>query len=211
MALGPFQACGAKEHRIPARQYQPRPMRSRIDTSELFARYQGEQKSCAAARAKATRDARAIRDQQITAAKRRAAIKRNALKLSGADRLAKKILLGQISKTLLAAIDSASAKHQQACRKLPQQHRQHSWYEWLQSQARLGDADALAALRARPCANGFKCNTLSGEAKATSLPSPALPPDSITKQDTLIYRCGETTIRDDDSALQLSRNADQKP
>lgn len=208
MALGPFQACGAKGHRTPTRQYQPRPMRSRMDTSELFARYQIEQESCAAGRAKATRDARAIRDQQITAAKRRAAIKRNVLKLSGADRLTKKILLSQINKTLLAAIDSARAQRQQACSELTQQHRQRSWHEWLQSQARFGDADALAALRARPCANGLKGNTLSGEAKATSLPSTTLPPDSITKQGTLIYRSGETTIRDDGSALQLSRNAD---
>jgi hypothetical protein len=207
-ALGPFQACVAKGRQVPpARQYRQRPMRSRMDTSELFARYQAEQKNCAAARAKEIRDAKAIRDQQITAAKRRAAIKRNALKLSGAAPLAKKILFGQISKSLLAAIDSTRAQYRQACHELTQQHRQRSWHEWLQHQARQGDAHALAALRARPSANGLKGNTLGGEAM-TVCPSSAAPqPDSITKQGTVIYRFGETAIRDDGNTLQVSRHA----
>ncbi|WP_417663138.1 TraI/MobA(P) family conjugative relaxase [Pseudomonas sp.] len=207
MALGPFQACGAKETPAPAQQYQQRPMRSRLDTSELFARYQAEQKHCATTRAKAARFTGAIRDQQITAAKRLAALKRNALKLSGADRLAKKIILNQISKTLLAAIENARQQHKQACRELTLRYRQRSWHDWLQEHARQGDANALAALRARVCASGLKGNTLGGEAAAAPSPSTALPPNNITKQGTLIYLIGEAVIRDDGRALQISRHA----
>jgi hypothetical protein len=75
-----------------AKQYQPRPLQNRIDTSKLYARYQQEQSDSARQRSSQWAILRQTRDQLIERAKREAKLKRNIIKSIKAGRLAKKAL-----------------------------------------------------------------------------------------------------------------------
>lgn len=106
--VGPFEA-STEQHpdAQPKRSYQAKPMRSRMDTTELYARYKTEQLNSAAACSAARTKALERKAQQIAAAKRSGAMKRAALKLVSADRLAKKALYALINQTLKNEIKKA--------------------------------------------------------------------------------------------------------
>lgn len=205
--LGPFLPCNTEQRKPPQNTYQPRPMRSRMDTDELYTHFQSEQISIATTRAAALKQARENRDHSINAAKRKGALKRAAVKLSGADYVAKKALYNLISKALIEQIEQARLQYHQDRERLTEQHKQRNWHEWLQYQATRGNHYALKALRARDSARGLKGNTVAGPTVTANTTLSGLQPDSITKQGTLIYRIGNASIRDDGKALQISKDA----
>ena len=82
----------AKSSQQNARQYQPRPLQNRIDTSKLYARYQQEQENSARQRSSQWAILRQNRDQLIERAKLEAKLKRNIIKSIKAGRLAKNAL-----------------------------------------------------------------------------------------------------------------------
>ncbi|WP_419649887.1 type II restriction endonuclease [Thiolapillus sp.] len=67
-------------------------MRSRVNTVELYARYQEEQRTLTGARGEAWEKARGRKDRQIEAAKRSNKLRRSTIKLMGGTRFAKKLL-----------------------------------------------------------------------------------------------------------------------
>ena len=99
----------AKSSQQNAKQYQPRPLQNRIDTSELYARYQQEQANSVRQRSSQWAILRQSRDQLIERAKLEAKLKRNIIKSIKAGRLAKKALYAttyQQLKTTIAVIKS---------------------------------------------------------------------------------------------------------
>jgi hypothetical protein len=71
-----------------------------------------------------------------------------------------------------------------------------------------GDLEALAALRARNAVQAVKGNALTG--KGSRKPVRSHPgQDSVTKQGTIIYCVGATSVRDAGDKLTVSRGADQ--
>ena len=205
--LGPFRPCSTAQTEPPQQSYQPRPMRSRMDTNALYANFQSEQKDIVAIRAAALQRAQKQRDQLINSAKRNGVLKRAAVKLSGADYLTKKALYALTSKTLIKQIEQARTQYQLDRQQLTGRHKQRNWHEWLQYKAAQGNHDALQALRARDGAQGLKGNTFAGTTVTDAVPLNGLIPDSITKQGTLIYRMANACIRDDGKALQISKTA----
>ena len=110
--FGPFASSPQQpDHPVepPARQYQQRPLRSRVDTAELYARYQSEQQTLKATRAVEWAQARQRKSRLIQAAKRSERLKRAAIKLTGAGRLAKKLMYASTTKTLTDAIQKINS------------------------------------------------------------------------------------------------------
>mgnify|MGYP000947906789 FL=1 len=86
-------------------------------------------------------------------------------------------------------------------------HQRRQWADWLKQEATQGNSEALAALRAREVAQGLKGNTLAAQGKVKPGHVPVI--DNITKKGTIIYRAGQSAVRDDGDRLQVSTGADR--
>ncbi|WP_437340215.1 LPD7 domain-containing protein [Burkholderia pseudomallei] len=190
------------------RQYQKDPIRLRVNTVELYAKYQIAQQRSTTDRAAALAELRRQKEKQIENAKRKGQTRRAAIKLLGGGRLTKKVLYAQASGALKSELETIYTQHRVECQRLYEQHRRHTWADWLKQEALQGNAEALTALRAREAAQGLKGSTI----KAEGQPRPSFVPaiDNITKTGTLIYRAGSTAVRDDGDRLQVSGQAGQE-
>lgn len=199
----------------PATTYARQPMRSGIDTAPMYARYQAEQQAGKALRRDEWARAMDRKTRLIEAAKRSGRLKRAAIKLIKMAGPGKKILYAATRKTLKNDLQAISQQYLKERQQIYAKHRHLAWADWLRAQATEGDPQALGALRARAAAQGLKGNTVSGKPgqnplRAANTDKSDAAPDSITKQGTIIYRVGLTTIRDDGNQLQVSRGASQE-
>lgn len=206
--LGAFEAPPEWVERKQAkREYQKKPVRSRADTTELYARYKDEQKNLTVARAEALAAAKRRKDRAVAHAKQKAVTKRAAIKLAGGGKVSKKLLYSQTSATLRAELDGIHKAYGREREWLFDGHQRRQWVDWLKHEATQGNSEALAALRAREAAQGLKGNTLAAQGKAKPGHAPVI--DNITKKGTIIYRAGQSAVRDDGDRLQVSTGADR--
>ena len=187
-----------------AKQYQPRPLQNRIDTSKLFARYQQEQTDNARQRSIQWAILRQSRDQLIDRAKREAKLKRNIIKSIKAGRLAKKALYATAHQQFKTTIEVIKNDYQKAYQRSKTNHSRMGWLDWLAFEAKNGKTQALAVLRSRRKCQ-FKGNQVSAKQSndgsiANSHFKDVLV-ESITKIGTVTYKAGSTTIRDDGKRL----------
>jgi hypothetical protein len=207
--LGAFEPMVNREAtRDASTHYARQPVRSRVDTSELYARYKNAQQQAMAMRADEWTKARAHQVEQIEAVKRKGRLKRAAIKLLNMPGIEKKLLYIATSKTLLKEIEAINKDHQQQRQEIYGRYTRCSWADWLCHEARTGNKEALEALRARPSASGLKGNTLRGAGNNPDTRAEAVP-DTVTKNGTLIYHVGASAVRDDGSKLKVSRGADR--
>lgn len=205
--LGGFQTPERQEAQRTRRSYRKDPMRLRVDTTALYARYKDEQKGLAAKRAEALAGAKRRKDRAVENAKKAASVKRAAIKLMGGERLTKKLLYSQASAALRADLDAIRKGYDQERAKLYQDFQRRQWADWLKQEAMKGNGQALDTLRAREAAQGLKGNTIEGRGQAKPDHAPVI--DNITKKGTIIYRAGSSAVRDDGDRLQVSRESDQ--
>lgn len=208
--LGPFEPSPKRKAQNPAkRQYRKEPIRLRINTVELYAKYKAEQQNLTTIRAKSLEQARRRKDRLIEDAKRSNRLRRATIKVVGENRLNKKLLYAQASAALRAEIQAINKQFQKERTAIYSQHSRRTWADWLKKEAHHGNDEALAALRARERA-GLKGNTIQGEGQAQQSPGHAPVVDNITKKGTIIYRAGSSAVRDDGDKLQVSREATQE-
>ena len=190
-----------------AKQYQPRPLQNRIDTSELYARYQQEQANSARQRSSQWTILRQNRDQLIDRTKREAKLKRNIIKNIKAGRLAKKALYATAHQQFKTTIEVIKSYYQKSYQHSKAHHSRMGWLDWLAFEAKNGNAEALAVLRSRRTGL-FKGNQVSakqsndkpnGYFKDGFIKDSSI--ESITKIGTVTYKAGSTTIRDDGKRL----------
>ncbi len=212
--LGPFTPgpLGAGGHAGQADQIR-QPLHLCVETAALYALYQEQQQDAVQERAGAMAGARAQHKRLIAEAKRRGRLKRMAIRMLACGPFAKRILHAAAAKTLVADIERINGGYIAERRAIRSQHGRLAWADWLRTRAEAGDAQALAALRARGGKQGLAGNTLTGSplaGKASELQAPGgLRQDSVTKHGTLIYCAGATTIRDDGHKLKITRGATQ--
>lgn len=122
--LGAFEASPERQAEQARRSYKKgRPLRVRVDTTELYARYKGAQQTLTVARAGVLAEAKARKDRAVENAKRKAAAKRAAIKLVGTGRLAKKLLYAQASAALRAELEAIHKRYDQERAGIYQEHR----------------------------------------------------------------------------------------
>ncbi|MBS0513644.1 MAG: relaxase/mobilization nuclease domain-containing protein [Proteobacteria bacterium] len=221
--LGPFGALAegpakgaSDEPPAPAvvrddRHYRKSPVRLRIDTTALHARYQAEQQRSSAQRSEALAGARRRRLRAVDDAWRANRLWRATIRVADGKGIDKRLLYAQASRALrerLAQIHTAYARERAA---LYDSFRRRTWADWLKHEALQGNAAALAALRAREAAQGLTGNTLAGAGTGAGAnvdplrPGPAPVQDTVTKKGTIIFRAGASAVRDDGDRLQVSR------
>ena len=189
------------------KQYQPRPLQNRIDTSKLYARYQQEQENSARQRSSQWAILRQNRDQLIDRTKREAKLKRNIIKSIKAGRLAKKALYAIAHQQFKTTIEVIKSDYQKSYQHSKAHHSRMGWLDWLAKEAKNGNAEALAVLRSRRIGL-FKGNQVSAK-QSNDKPNDYFKDgfikdsfvESITKIGTVTYKTGSTTIRDDGKRL----------
>lgn len=205
--LGAFQEARSVAGRQPSATYSPRPLHTpRFDTTELYARYQAEQRDLQIHGVAARAQARARRDREIGAVKSADRLRRAAIRLMVGSVPVKRLLYAQAHRTCKAEIETIRTGYRKEAQAIAGRHRRLSWRDWLQQQAGQGDAKALAALRANEARQQARGNTVAGTQQRSNQ-VPGLPPEHVTKKGTLIYRVGSTAIRDDGDCLQVSHSA----
>ncbi|HGS4477197.1 TPA: TraI/MobA(P) family conjugative relaxase [Vibrio cholerae] len=203
--LGAFEETAVQAERKAKRRYDKRPTHFKVNTTELYARYQEEQKNLTAARKVEWNNARGRKDRRIEAAKRSNRLRRSAIKLMGGSRISKKLLYAQAHKALKDEIQSINKDYKREKQELYDQYKRRAWADWLKQQALNGDKKALEALRAREQSKGLQGDTIKGE--GVSKPGHAPVTDNITKKGTIIFRTGKSAVRDDGDKLQVSKAA----
>jgi hypothetical protein len=207
--LGPFKAAEATQAILaPARSYEPRPMASRVDTTGLFARYQDQQGKHRAARSAELAAASAKKAAAIEAVKRASRLRRGAIKMVGGDGLTRKLSYGLASHAAKQALDKIGAAYQRERERISQRNDRKSWHEWLQTEAKMGNIKALAALRAREGRKYAPANAVQASSTSEHGLSTTERVDHVTKRGTIIYRTASAAIRDDGASLHVSRGAE---
>jgi len=183
-----------------AKQYQPKPLQNRMDTSRLYARYQQEQADSVRQRNTQWAMLRHTRDQLIERAKREAKLKRNLIKSIKAGRLAKKALYAIAHQQFKTTMQVIKSDYQEAYQCSKAIHSKMGWLDWLAFEAKNGNAEALAVLRSRRTGQ-FKGNQVSAKQNNAGFSTDGHFKnnfvESITKIGTVTYKAGSTTIRDD--------------
>ncbi|MEQ1779658.1 MAG: TraI/MobA(P) family conjugative relaxase [Nitrosomonas sp.] len=199
----------AKSSQQNARQYQPRPLQNRIDTSKLYARYQQEQSDSTRQRSSQWIMLRQSRDQLIDRTKREAKLKRNIIKSIQAGRLAKKALYATAHYQFKTTIEVIKSDYQKSYQYSKSHHSRMGWLDWLIFEAKNGNAEALAVLRSRRVGQ-FKGNQITTkQSNDDSITNSHFKDgfikddcvESISKIGTVTYKAGSTTIRDDGKRL----------
>ena len=204
--LGPFEASPERQAQTKAkRTYQKDPVRMRVNTVELYAKYKAEQKNLTAARAEALAKAKRRRDRAIEDAKRSNRLRRATVKIVDGKGINKRVLYSQASTALRTSLDAINKEYTKEREQLYKGFQRKAWADWLKQEALKGDTEALTALRSREAAQGLKGNTIQAEGRAT--PGAAHVQDNITKKGTIIFRAGRSAVRDDGDRLQVSREA----
>ncbi|MEP6604608.1 MAG: TraI/MobA(P) family conjugative relaxase [Nitrosospira sp.] len=190
--------------------YQPAPMASTQDTTNLYAAYQVARNQVDGLRAQNVIKARNKKNALIEAAKSEALQKRNAIKLFTQGALNRKILYHHAHKTLKDRIQTIKQQYGDECKAIRASAQRSSWLDWLQKNALAGDAEALSALRARKLCYSLNGNRFTGSTDNSKMQITGLKSESITKHGTVIYRAGASAIRDDGHQITVSKIITQK-
>lgn len=192
----------------PKKQYQKKPVRQKINTSELYAKYKSEQAALSENRTNELAKIRRQKDRAIEDVKRSNNLRRKTIALLDTNGINRKFLYSQASASLKTAIKSINEDHTKKRDKVMQAHQRLAWADWLKKQATGGDEQALNALRSREAA-GLQGNTIQPETakKQKTANDEKLAVDNITKKGTVIYRTSAGAVRDDGTKLQVSNNA----
>lgn len=194
----------------PDARYALKPVHMKINTTTLYARYQEEQNKAKAHCTSALARAKTRKNQLIESAKRRARLKRSAIKLLRESGSTKKALYALSSRTLTSTIEHIRSNYTKERESIYHKYQRSTWADWLKLRALDNDTEALHALRSREVRQQLKGNTLTGDTRQSDEPNLKLQTDNITKTGTIIYRIGDSAIRDDGELINMSRGASTK-
>ncbi len=183
------------------KQYQPRSVHTKQDTTNLFAQYQREQREAATGRAEQWAILRSKRDLLIERAKKEQKLKRSIIKNIHAGRLAKKMMIGAAHQQFKTTIEVIKEDYRESYQASKTKHSRMAWLDWLVKEAKHGNDEALEVLRSRR-SNQHLGNNVSGDQTSNSandIKDSFI--ETITKCGTVIHKVGSTTIRDDGKRL----------
>ena len=183
------------------KQYQPRSVKTKRDTTTLFAQYQREQREAATGRAEQWAILRSKRDLLIERAKKEQKLKRSIIKSINAGRFAKKMMVSAAHQQFKTTIEVIKEDYRESYQASKTKHSRMAWLDWLVKEAKHGNDEALEILRSRRN-NRYRGNNVSGNQtnnSASDIKHSFV--ESITKCGTVIHKVGSTVIRDDGKRL----------
>ncbi len=210
--LGAFQAPVGLVRPWASKSYRKGPVRSRVDTTELYARYRAQREAVGDQRAAAMGVARRRKAEALAAAKRAYALQRAAIRLSDGKGIDKRLVYATASFQMRQRLQAIYRAYEAERAAILKDHQHQAWADWLKAEAVKGNSEALAVLRARAKAKAKASNLRGHTVRAQGLTestgaSPEV--ENVTKAGTVVYRAGASAVRDDGQRLQVSRAADQ--
>lgn len=182
--------------------YRKEPVRFRIDTSELYARYKNEQRDFVTARSEVFAQVKRKKDFAVQSVQRMGRLRCAMIKLMNGREVNKKLLYAQARSALKSRVEAVRKAYTKERERLSRASRCLTWADWLKQEALKGNDQALALLRSREEAQGLKGNTFSTQGEAADSYSV---PEGVTKKGTLLFQAGPCVVRDDGEKLQLSK------
>lgn len=199
-----------KTAKTKTKHYQPRPLQSQVDTSRLYERYQQQQTNAASWRKAQWLKLREQRDRLIERAKTDAKRKRNIIKHVQAGPLGKKALYATVSLQFKTTLDAIKREYREADAQLKTDTRRMAWLDWLTGEAKNGNIEALAVLRARSKRSNRSGAVMGDYITGIEYDNNQSRNDSVesvTKDGTVFYKVGATAVRDDGKRLFVSNHA----
>lgn len=209
--LGPFEPSrhSSDSHGPALRtRYEKKPLPSKVDTEDLYARYQEERELIARARRAETAVLWQRQLAQRERLKRTSTVQRAAIQLLGGDRLTRKALYALAARSREADLAQLRDHHRRERQFLGQQFRQRVWADWLQTQAARGDPQAEIALQARQGRSTRQVAGSHGAHRMTAQANQAVAPVDATWFGAETHRTGSTFIRDAGHRLEVARGAE---
>lgn len=203
--LGPLEGQDGTDAQT-KRTYSRAPIKQGKETAALYARYQAERAQAVSQLASQYQNLRDRRRRMIEVVKRRARLKRSAIRLMRGDRITKRVLYSLVSRALLAQIKEIHERCNKQRRAVGMRYSKAGWVDWLCAKAQQGDGAALEALRARRANEPKDGNALHGEHDAAASSTDGC--DGITRKGSVIYRYGKTVLRDTGTRLEVSATFD---
>jgi Fe-S cluster biosynthesis and repair protein YggX len=177
------------------RRYKRDPIRLPLDTTALYAKYKAESNIKSEQKIKGLQGLRTDNKSAIENIKADARRKRRLIKAMDVSPLTKKLLYARVYEGMKKDMARVHAKANEQRKDLYSTTKRRTWADWLKDQAMAGDEQALAALRARAY-RGIK----TGGQKL----SQGAGLDGVTKKGTVIYKAGQSAVRDDGQKLMVS-------
>ncbi|BAU77418.1 TraI/MobA(P) family conjugative relaxase [Metapseudomonas furukawaii] len=207
--LGSYEESAQRASSIAKKTYRPRPRRSSVDSSHLYARYQKERDAVTTGKRKGLGQLKSEKDRALQAVleagkKKRAATK--LLKGLGAGAISRRLLYAQIASSQR---DDLKKVHEEFARRRKELHEkkpQLSFRDWVAAAAAKGDQEALAYLRSKTI-SGLRGNTVAAKQSTAAGPIAGLQVDGVSQAGTITYKAPGGVIRDDGNRLQLRKEA----
>lgn len=194
-----------KNFKQSSRTYRKKPIKSKVDTTELFLRYKQNNANLKNKRNDLYKNARLNRDRLIQEAKDRAKLKRTLLKNTKNNPF-KKILYKSIYSTLLNDIQNIQTSYNKeilAAKNI----KPISWLQWLQNEAKTGDKEVLSVLRSRNSKSNNPDNSIYSEQCAYQEIIPGIKIDNVTKNGNIVYNVADSKIKDTGAAILTSSDS----
>ena len=141
-------------------------------------------------------------------AKRKSRLKRAAIKLMKSNRTSKKVMHTLVSRQYQKSAEKIQKQCAQEREAIISSSGNVSWSDWLQKKAELGDEAAIKVLRERAARANAK-QAIHGNTPSTRIINQANI-DSVTKQGTVIYKVGDSTVRDNGKSISISKGLSQE-
>ena len=189
-----------------------------INTNALYAQYRQQIADKTSIRSHALAKAKQQHQNEIQCAKDKTADKRRWIKALISPGLNKRLLLSLIGKGLLNDIKQINARYNEQRERLFNQHRRLAWLDWLQQEAKRGNAQALQVLRQRHVMQNqrgnylnqsrFRRNSESGTIQQKPY-EPELAKAKVTKKGTVFYLHDKAVIKDDGNRFHVAADSNQ--
>ena len=189
-----------------SKQYEPRPLRNKIDTSKLYAQYTKEQNEAAILGKNQWNKLRDKKNQAIEAVKTKAKLKRLLIKNVTAGRLSKKIMAASVYSELKTRIDAINKDFKEGYQASKASHKRMDWLSWLVKESRQGNNEALEILRSRKDYSAQTNNVSGTQTDDDSLKNKDFI-ETITRTGTIICNIGSIAIRDGGNRLVIMAGA----
>ena len=205
--LGEFQPALAQEVKVTNR-YEIKPMASPINTQQLWALYQHEQRERTQRRTVLQERAQQRRDRRIANAKKGAQVKRAVIQPTK-GRLAKAVLHHSISDGLTQEIRTIQRDYQEDRRMVYAKGKHVVWYDWLKAKGWEGNVQGLEVLRHRYDHAQVRGNAIGSDGVNSAHYLTNAKIDTVTKRGTVHYQIAQTVLRDDGKLLRLSKQVSE--
>lgn len=184
--------------REPAKGYTRQPLsHKKFDSSRLWERYSAELKHADQTRENTLREARAHRDAALQQAAKVANIRNFVIQYMVSGAVLKRIMRWQNRANMRKKQAEIRKNYLEKRGQAYAEHPRDTWNAWLVKQAENGNAESLAALRARNPVQPTTGNHITGVRRTDTASASALPMEKITRKGAQLFG----GIRDTGDAL----------